>query len=59
MTAIPTPSPASTSASAFLMLGNMTVKGKEPMQAVDAYVKALQDDPWLWEAFTGLCDSGQ
>lgn len=25
---------------------------------MDYYTRALADDPWLWEAFTGLCDVG-
>ncbi|OCF36805.1 anaphase-promoting complex subunit 3 [Kwoniella heveanensis BCC8398] len=52
------PSPASTSASAHLLLASLSHKGKAPEAAVDNYVRALQDDPWLWEAFTGLCDIG-
>ena len=34
-------------------------KGKAPEQAVDAYARALAEDPWLWEAFVGLCDIGK
>ena len=41
------------------MLGNLSHKGKASEQAVEAYTKALQEDPWLWEAFTGLCDIGE
>ncbi|WWC62030.1 uncharacterized protein I303_104617 [Kwoniella dejecticola CBS 10117] len=55
-TNLPTPSPASTSASAQLMLAQLSHKGKAPETAIDSYQKALQEDPWLWEAFTGLCD---
>ena len=58
-TDIPTPSPASTSASAHMLLASLSHKGKAPEHAVEQYTKALQEDPWLWEAFTGLCDIGQ
>ncbi|WRT66427.1 uncharacterized protein IL334_003383 [Kwoniella shivajii] len=57
-TGLPTPSPASTSASAHLTLACLSHKGKAPEAAVENYQKALQEDPWLWEAFTGLCDIG-
>ncbi|WWC94206.1 hypothetical protein V866_001046 [Kwoniella sp. B9012] len=57
-TNIPTPSPASTSASAHLLLASLSHKGKAPEIAIENYQKALQEDPWLWEAFTGLCDIG-
>ncbi|WWC89266.1 uncharacterized protein L201_004187 [Kwoniella dendrophila CBS 6074] len=52
------PSPASTSASAHLLLASMSHKGKAPEIATENYQQALQEDPWLWEAFTGLCDIG-
>ncbi|KAK8864454.1 hypothetical protein IAR55_001703 [Kwoniella newhampshirensis] len=52
------PSPASTSASAHLLLADLSSKGKAPEAAVGNYKQALQYDPWLWEAFTGLCDLG-
>lgn len=51
--------PASTSATAYLMMASLSRKGKSPEQAVEAYARALGEDPWLWEAFTGLCDIGQ
>ncbi|WVQ99447.1 hypothetical protein IAU59_006582 [Kwoniella sp. CBS 9459] len=57
-TSLPTFNPASTSASAHLLLASLSHKGKAPEVAVENYVKALQDDPWMWEAFTGLCDTG-
>ncbi|WVW83972.1 hypothetical protein I302_105995 [Kwoniella bestiolae CBS 10118] len=57
-TNLPTPSAASTSASAHLLLASMSHKGKAPEIAIENYQKALQEDPWLWEAFTGLCDIG-
>ncbi|WVQ80743.1 hypothetical protein IAT38_002848 [Cryptococcus sp. DSM 104549] len=52
------PSPASNAASAFLLLASLSTKGKAPETAVENYRKALDEDPWLWEAFTGLCDIG-
>ncbi|WWC70049.1 uncharacterized protein I206_103993 [Kwoniella pini CBS 10737] len=57
-TSLPMPSPASTSASAHLMLASLSYKGKAPATAIENYQKALQEDPWLWEAVTGLCDIG-
>ncbi|CAD6591303.1 MAG: anaphase-promoting complex subunit cdc27, partial [Tremellales sp. Tagirdzhanova-0007] len=57
-TTLPALSPASTTATAHLLLASLSHKGKAPEQAVEHYAKALQDDPWLWEAFTGLCDIG-
>lgn len=26
---------------------------------MEYYTRALSEDPWLWEAYTGLCDSGK
>ncbi|WVQ72495.1 hypothetical protein IAR50_002050 [Cryptococcus sp. DSM 104548] len=52
------PSPASTPATAHLLLATLSQKSKAQETAVDSYRKALEEDPWLWEAFTGLCDMG-
>ncbi|WVN88371.1 uncharacterized protein L203_103577 [Cryptococcus depauperatus CBS 7841] len=52
------PSPTSTPASAFLLLANLSYKSKASEAAIENYKKALEEDPWLWEAFTGLCDIG-
>lgn len=41
------------------MLAALSHKGKAPVQAVEYYTRALGEDPWLWEAFTGLCDIGE
>lgn len=57
--ALPVVTPAETAATANLMLASLSHKGKSPMQAVEFYTKALSEDPWLWEAFTGLCDIGE
>ncbi|WVR07101.1 hypothetical protein IAU60_004140 [Kwoniella sp. DSM 27419] len=55
---LPEPSSASSSASSHLLLANLSYKGKAPEVAAEHYAKALEEDPWLWEAFTGLCDIG-
>lgn len=41
------------------MAAQLSHKSKAHAQAVEYYTKALNDDPWLWEAFTGLCDVGE
>ena len=56
---IPSLCPANTSATSSLLLAKLTHKGKLPEAAVEQYTKCLQEDPWLWEAFTGLCDIGK
>ncbi|ORX36600.1 hypothetical protein BD324DRAFT_455414 [Kockovaella imperatae] len=56
---LPSLSPSLSAATPHLMLARLSHKGKAPEQAVEAYTKALQEDPWLWEAFTGLCDIGE
>lgn len=58
MTALPTPTPSETAATASLLLASLSHKGKGPALAVEQYTRALAEDPWLWEAFTGLCDIG-
>lgn len=55
---LPTPTPAATAATASLLLASLSHKGKASAQAVDHFRLALGHDPWLWEAFTGLCDVG-
>ncbi|ODO09833.1 hypothetical protein I350_02052 [Cryptococcus amylolentus CBS 6273] len=52
------PSPVSSPATAHLLLATLSQKSKATETAVDSYKKALEEDPWLWEAFTGLCDIG-
>lgn len=42
-----------------LLLAKLSQKGKSTQTAVDYYQKALGEDPWLWEAFKGMCDMGQ
>lgn len=41
------------------MLARLSQKGKNTELATEYYQKALIEDPWLWEAFTSLCDTGQ
>jgi anaphase-promoting complex subunit 3 len=57
--AIPTLCSASTSATAHLTLAILSHKGKAPESAVQHYIKALEEESWLWEAFTGQCDIGE
>lgn len=51
--------PAETAATASLLLASLSHKGKAPAQAVEHYTRALNEDPWLWEAYVGLCDIGE
>ncbi|KAL1411551.1 anaphase-promoting complex subunit cdc27 [Vanrija albida] len=55
---LPTPTPSETAATASLLLASLSHKGKAPALAAEQYTRALAEDPWLWEAFTGLCDIG-
>nr|KIR87804.1 anaphase-promoting complex subunit 3 [Cryptococcus tetragattii IND107] len=52
------PAPSSNPATAYLLLANLSHKGKSPETAIENYRKALDEDPWMWEAFTSLCDVG-
>ncbi|KAK1924267.1 hypothetical protein DB88DRAFT_540332 [Papiliotrema laurentii] len=54
----PTLTPTTTAATAQLLMAGLSRKGKAPQQAAEAYSRALVEDPWLWEAFVGLCDIG-
>ena len=38
--------------------GNMALKGNLPDKASRSYREALLSNPYLWEAFEGLCASG-
>lgn len=55
----PTLTPISTAATAQLLMATLSRRGKAPQQAAEAYKAALGEDPWLWEAFVGLCDIGE
>lgn len=58
MTDLALPAPSSNPAAAYLLLANLSHKGKSPETAIENYRKALDEDPWMWEAFTSLCDVG-
>lgn len=58
MTDLALPAPSSNAATAYLLLANLSHKGKSPETAIENYRKALDEDPWMWEAFTNLCDVG-
>jgi len=59
MIALPTLDTQASAATAYLTLANLSHKGKVTAVAFENYKKALLEDPWAWEAFTGLCDIGQ
>lgn len=40
------------------MLGKLWQSLGDSKKAVDSYVAAVKVNPFLWEAFTGLCDTG-
>ncbi|KAL7421649.1 anaphase-promoting complex subunit cdc27 [Cryptotrichosporon argae] len=57
--ALPVLSTVETPATASLLLATLAHKSKAPgSSAPELYLAALADDPYLWEAFTGLCDTG-
>jgi hypothetical protein len=58
MIALPTPDTPSFGPSVYLTLANLSHKGKVTAVAYENYRKALLEDPWSWESFTGLCDLG-
>lgn len=47
------------SAAMYCMLGKLWQSLGDSKKAVDAYVSAVKINPFLWEAFTGLCDTGR
>ena len=57
--ALPTLDFHGSAAGAYLALANLSHKGKVTAVAYENYKKALLEDPWSWESFTGLCDLGQ
>jgi anaphase-promoting complex subunit 3 len=59
MIALPTLDIQASAATAYLTLASLSHKGKVTAVAFENYKKALLEDPWSWEAFTGLCDIGQ
>jgi anaphase-promoting complex subunit 3 len=40
------------------LLGKLLRANGEPKKAVDYYVEALKLNPFMWDAFTDLCDAG-
>lgn len=41
------------------LLGKLSLAVNDTKKAVDAYVSAVKVNPFLWEAFTGLCNTGK
>jgi anaphase-promoting complex subunit 3 len=41
------------------MVGKLWHALGDTKKAVDAYVAAVKVNPFLWEAFTGLCNTGK
>ncbi|BEI86770.1 hypothetical protein CcaverHIS002_0701160 [Cutaneotrichosporon cavernicola] len=55
---LPNHNAVETAATASLLAAQLSHKSKATTQAIEYYTRGLTDDPWLWEAFTGLCDIG-
>ncbi|KLT43995.1 TPR-like protein [Cutaneotrichosporon oleaginosum] len=57
---LPSHNTIETAATASLLAAQLSHKSKAstPGTPIEYYTRALTDDPWLWEAFTGLCDIG-
>lgn len=47
------------SAAIYTLLGHLFRRNKDVVHANDAYVSALRLNPFMWDAFTGLCHSGE
>ena len=45
-------------AAVYSLLGKLWHAHKEPTQAIECYSAALERNPFMWDAFTGLCDLG-
>ena len=45
-------------AAVFSLLGKLWHAHKEPTQAIECYSASLERNPFMWDAFTGLCDLG-
>lgn len=41
------------------LLGKLWYAHKENNKAVDCYVEALRLNPFMWDAFMGLCETGE
>lgn len=46
-------------AAVYCLLGKLYQNMNDQKKAVEAYVAAVKINPFLWEAFTGLCDTGK
>ena len=46
-------------AAVLCLQGKLWHAQKDLMKAVDCYVEALKLNPFLWDAFIGLCDTGK
>jgi anaphase-promoting complex subunit 3 len=56
--ALPTLDVHGSPADAYLTSATLSHKGKVTATAFENYKKALLEDPWSWESFTGLCALG-
>ncbi|KAF1951304.1 TPR-like protein [Byssothecium circinans] len=45
-------------AACYCLLGKLLAAHGESKKAIDHYVEALKLNPFMWDAFTGLCDIG-
>ena len=45
-------------AAVYTLLGKLWHAHKEASQAIECYSAALERNPFMWDAFTGLCDLG-
>ena len=45
-------------ATVHFLLGRLWHNAGDVKKSVDSYVAALKLNPFAWEAFTGLCDTG-
>lgn len=46
-------------AAVMCLLGKLWYAHKENNKAVDCYVEALRLNPFMWDAFMGLCETGE
>jgi anaphase-promoting complex subunit 3 len=45
-------------AAVYCLLGKLHQAHNDPSKAIDCYAEALKSNPFMWDAFTGLCDLG-
>jgi len=41
------------------LIGKLWQAQNDNKKAIDSYVAAVKANPFLWEAFTGLCNTGK